>query len=204
MKQILRGAGALTLAIALAACGGAPASPGAGTSATTSTAGDTGASATSTAGDTSGTSATSTAGSLDSVLGDAASDPRFSTLAGLLQTTGLDAQIEALGPFTLFAPTNEAFAALPAGTLETLAANPSLLQQILLYHVAEGAIRSTDIAGDTTATTAAGEELSISASGGTVTINDTAEVVEADIDAGQGVIHAVDQVLLPPGVALGS
>jgi uncharacterized surface protein with fasciclin (FAS1) repeats len=125
-------------------------------------------------------------------------------LSGLLITTGLDQQLAALGPFTLFAPTNEAFAALPAGSLERLAQNPTLLQQILLYHVANSAIRSTDITGSTTATTAEGQDLTISASGGTVTINGTAEVIEPDINAGQGVIHAIDQVLLPPGVALGS
>jgi transforming growth factor-beta-induced protein len=276
MKQILRGAGAFALALTLAACGGAPASPGAGTSATsgagtagdtsatssagttgtsaagdtsatssagttgtsaagdtsaTSSAGTTGTSAagttgtsaagdtsatssagttgTSTAGDTSatssaGTTGTSTAGTADAVLGDLTADPRFSTLAGLLTTTGLSSQLEALGPFTLFAPTNDAFAALPAGTLDTLAQNPSLLQEILLYHVATGAIRSSDIASATAAPTAAGEDLNITSENGTVTVNGTATVVEADITAGEGVIHAIDQVLVPPGVALGS
>jgi uncharacterized surface protein with fasciclin (FAS1) repeats len=289
MKQIIRGAGAFGLAIALAACGSAPASPGAGstsgttsgadsaatapatgadtsatsasgsgdmmatspsgstgadtsatsasgstgtdsaatapatgadTSATsasgsgstsaTTTSGSAGTSATTTSG-SAGTSATTTSGSAtgttDSVLGAAASDPRFSTLAGLLETSGLSTQLEALGPFTLFAPTNEAFAALPAGTLESLAQNPSLLQQILLYHVAEGAISSEEITSataPTTATTAEGQELQIGVNDGTVTVNGTAEVIDTDIEAGQGVIHVIDEVLLPPGVALGS
>jgi transforming growth factor-beta-induced protein len=180
----------------------------AGTSATSTTGDTAGTSATSTTGGTAGTSATSTTGGTTSGavadLGELASDPRFTTLNGLLTTTGLDQQLATLGPFTLFAPTNEAFAALPAGTLEALSQNPSLLQEILLYHVANESIRSTDISASTTAETVAGEELTVSSSGGEVTINNSARVVEADISAGQGVIHAIDQVLLPPGVALGS
>jgi uncharacterized surface protein with fasciclin (FAS1) repeats len=122
----------------------------------------------------------------------------------LLVSSGLDTQLEALGPFTLFAPSNEAFEALPAGTLESLAQNPSLLQQILLYHVAEGAIRSDDITGSTTATTAEGQDLTISDTGSAITVNETAEIIDTDIEAGQGVIHLIDEVLLPPGVALDS
>jgi uncharacterized surface protein with fasciclin (FAS1) repeats len=184
---------------------------------TTSTAGDT--SATSTAGDTTGTttapgttgtttapdsSATSPSDSAatgESVVSALAADPRFSMLTMLLEDTGLASQLETAGPVTIFAPTDEAFEALPAGTLDTLSQDPLALEQILLFHVAPGALPSSEITADTTAPTLAGEDLSISLMAGEVMVNETATVVEPDISAGSSVVHAIDQVLLPSTVA---
>jgi uncharacterized surface protein with fasciclin (FAS1) repeats len=136
------------------------------------------------------------------VVDAAIADPRFSTLVSLLEATGLSAQLAQAGPFTIFAPTNEAFAQLPAGTLEALAQNPSLLQSILLYHVADGELMASDVATATSAPTKEGSEIEISAQGDSVTLNGTAQVIETDISVGNGVIHVIDQVLLPPNVTL--
>jgi uncharacterized surface protein with fasciclin (FAS1) repeats len=129
-------------------------------------------------------------------------DPQFSTLTGLLSSTGLDEQLAAAGPVTIFAPTDEAFAALPQGTLSALSQDPSMLMQILRYHVAEGAVRTTDITAAESVPTLEGETLTLSISGSTIRVNDVAEVIESDISAGSSVIHAIDQVLLPSTVNL--
>lgn len=138
----------------------------------------------------------------ETILEAAADDPRFTTLVSLLETSGLDSTLSGPGPFTVFAPTNDAFMALPPETLATLSQDPTLLEDILLYHVVDGAILSTDINATTNATTASGAALSVAADNGTVTVNDTAQVVAADIEVGNGVIHAIDSVLLPPDVVL--
>lgn len=131
-----------------------------------------------------------------------AADPRFSTLTTLLEDTGLATQLETAGPVTVFAPTNEAFANMPQGALDALGQDPATLQQLLLFHVAPGTLRSADLSAETTAPTLAGEELQVAAAGGSVTINDAARVIEADIDGGDSVVHAIDQVLLPDTLAL--
>lgn len=120
--------------------------------------------------------------------------PEFSILLGLLGDTELDEALMAEGPFTLFAPTNEAFEALPEGTLESL--TPEELTDILLYHVVEGQYLSTDLEDGQMLETLLGPDLTVSING-EVMIN-TATVVEADIIASNGVIHAIDEVLLPP------
>jgi uncharacterized surface protein with fasciclin (FAS1) repeats len=136
------------------------------------------------------------------VVAAVAADPRFSTLTTLLEDSGLAAQLDAAGPVTIFAPTNEAFAALPPETLTALGQDPTMLQQILLYHVAAGALSSTDLTAESSAPTLAGEDLQVAASSGTVTVNEMAQVIEPDIAAGTSVIHAIDQVLLPSSVAM--
>jgi transforming growth factor-beta-induced protein len=170
-----------------------------GTTGTTTSEGTTG---TTTAGTTTaGTTGTTTTETTGTLLEAIAADPRFSTLAGLLEQSGLAEQLEAAQPVTIFAPSNEAFAALPQSTLEALSQDPTQLQEILLYHVVSGALPSSDITGDTTVTTLAGSDLEISVAGGMVMINGTAQVTEPDMMVGENVIHVIDQVLIPDAAA---
>ncbi len=134
----------------------------------------------------------------------AAKDARFSTLVAALQSTGLDATLAADGEFTVFAPTNEAFERLPAGTLESLDA--ATLRSILQYHVIAGSeVKAAAITDGATPATAQGATLRLDLDGSTVVINGVTQVAIADIDASNGVIHAIDSVLLPvafPGDAV--
>jgi hypothetical protein len=111
--------------------------------------------------------------------------------AGLVET------LKGKGPFTVFAPTDEAFAKLPAGTVEGLLKEPAKLKDILLYHVVAGNVMAADAARLTSANTVLGQPITIKAEGGKVMIND-ATVVIADVKASNGVIHVIDKVLLPP------
>ncbi len=124
----------------------------------------------------------------------------FNTLVAAVQAAGLVDALKGDGPFTVFAPTDDAFAALPEGTVDNLLKpeNKDQLVEILTYHVVPAKVMSGDIAGKTaTAMTLAGSELAIDATDG-VSVND-AHVVTADIEASNGVIHVVDAVILPPG-----
>ncbi|WP_008314003.1 fasciclin domain-containing protein [Leptolyngbya sp. PCC 6406] len=134
----------------------------------------------------------------------AASDESFSTLVTALEAAGLDEVLAGEGPYTVFAPTNEAFAALPEGVLEELLLpeNQALLTQILAYHVVPAEVLSADVTSGE-APTAAGVPLSITVDDTTGEIMiDEATVIQADVLASNGVIHGIDQVLLPPDVAL--
>lgn len=122
-------------------------------------------------------------------------DARFSTLVTALEAAGLDDELTTGGPFTLFAPTNTAFAALPAGVLDDILADPDLLEAVLLYHVASGSTLSSELTDGQNITTLQGQQVTVSING-TVDIND-ATVVQADIEASNGVIHAIDGVLVP-------
>ena len=121
----------------------------------------------------------------------------FTTLVAALEATDLVGTLssQGKGPFTVFAPTDEAFAKLPAGTVESLLANPEALKKILLYHVVAGDVRAAQVVNLNTATTVNGQNLTISTSGG-VKVND-ANVVLTDVLARNGVIHVIDTVLLP-------
>ena len=124
----------------------------------------------------------------------------FTTLASLLETTGLVDTLKGDGPFTVFAPTHEAFEALPEGTLETLGQpeNADQLESILLYHVAEGETMSSDLSDGQEITTVEGSTLIVSIDdSGTVQVGG-ATVTQADIEASNGVIHVIDTVLTPP------
>jgi uncharacterized surface protein with fasciclin (FAS1) repeats len=122
----------------------------------------------------------------------------FTTLAAALDAAGLVETLKGEGPFTVFAPTDEAFAALPAGTVDALLADPTGdLTQILLYHVVPGKVMSTDLSDGMTATTVQGSDITITIADGAVKIND-ATVVTADIETSNGVIHVIDAVILPP------
>ena len=125
----------------------------------------------------------------------AASNDSFSTLVTAIKAAGLVDTLKSDGPFTVFAPTDEAFAKLPEGTLESLLADKEKLTQILTYHVVSGKVSSSQAARLTSATTVQGGNLAIDSSNG-VTING-AKVVQADIEASNGVIHVIDTVLIP-------
>jgi transforming growth factor-beta-induced protein len=122
----------------------------------------------------------------------------FTTLLKAATAAGLVETLQSAGPFTVFAPTDEAFAALPEGTLDALLADPEALKKVLLYHVVEGKVTSDQIVGMTTVTSVEGSPIAISVKDGTVYLNDSAKVVTADVMTSNGVIHIIDAVLLPP------
>lgn len=119
----------------------------------------------------------------------------FKTLAAALQAAGLVETLKGKGPFTVFAPTDEAFAKLPDGTIEALLKDKEKLTAILTYHVVPGAVKAADVVKLDSAKTVQGQSVSIDAADG-VKVND-AKVVKADIVCSNGVIHVIDTVLLP-------
>ena len=123
---------------------------------------------------------------------------QFKTLAAALQAAGLVETLKGQGPFTVFAPTDAAFAKLPAGTVESLLKpeNKAKLTAILTYHVVLGKVMAADVAKVKDAKTVQGGSVKVNAMGGKVTI-DGANVVTADIAASNGVIHVIDTVLMP-------
>jgi len=127
----------------------------------------------------------------------ASGDPQFKTLTKALTVAGLVPTLQGKGPFTVFAPTDAAFAALPKGTLDDMLkpANKAKLTKILTYHVVSGAVLSTSLkSGDVP--TVEKSKLKVVVKGGKVTV-DEANVVKADIKASNGVIHVIDKVLMP-------
>lgn len=131
------------------------------------------------------------------VLDVAAETPEFSTLVNVLDAAGLTETLRGDGPFTIFAPTNEAFARLPEGELDALLADRSVLARILSYHVVPGSFTTADISADMTGfTTLTGDELPITQEG----VGDAA-VTAVNIPASNGVVFAIDTVLTPPEVS---
>lgn len=122
----------------------------------------------------------------------------FNTLATALKAAGLVDTLKGPGPFTVFAPTDEAFAKLPAGTLADLLKpeNKQKLVSILTYHVVPGSVKSNEVVKMTSAKTVQGQSLKISTQGGAVMV-DGAKVAKTDIMASNGVIHVIDSVILP-------
>ncbi|WP_299024088.1 fasciclin domain-containing protein [uncultured Thermanaerothrix sp.] len=131
----------------------------------------------------------------------AVADGRFSTLVTALQAAGLVETLAGEGPFTVFAPTDEAFAKLPKETLESLLkpANKDQLIKVLTYHVVAGKVMAADVVKLSEAQTVAGEPVSIKVEGNKVFVND-AQVILTDIEASNGVIHVIDTVILPPSM----
>ena len=125
----------------------------------------------------------------------------FKTLAKALDAAGLVKTLEGPGPFTVFAPTDEAFAKLPAGTVENLLKpeNKEKLRRILTYHVVSGKVMAADVVKLQTAKAVSGDTLTVQAQGGTVRV-DAARVTKTDIAASNGVIHVIDAVMLPKGL----
>jgi uncharacterized surface protein with fasciclin (FAS1) repeats len=122
----------------------------------------------------------------------------FGTLLTAATEAGLVETLKGEGPFTVFAPTDAAFAALPAGTLDGLLANKEALKKVLLYHVVAGKVTSDQVVGLTEAASVEGSPIKISVVDGKVMLNDSATVVTPDVEASNGVIHVIDQVILPP------
>ncbi len=122
----------------------------------------------------------------------------FKTLVTALKAAGLVSALEGKGPFTVFAPTDEAFAKLPPGTLQDLLKpeNKQKLAAILTYHVVPGRVLASQVMGMTSAKTLNGQTLSIAVSNGAVMV-DNAKVVKTDIRCTNGVIHVIDSVMLP-------
>lgn len=124
---------------------------------------------------------------------------QFNTLAQALTAAGLVDVLKGDGPFTVFAPTDDAFAALPAGTLETLLKpeNIDQLKAVLTYHVVAGKVLAADVVGLSEATSVQGSNIAVTVDGGAVKVNQ-ANVTATDIMTSNGVIHIIDAVILPP------
>ena len=121
----------------------------------------------------------------------------FNTLVAAVKAAGLVDTLKGAGPFTVLAPTDEAFAKLPAGTVDALLKDPAKLKDILLYHVISGKEMAADVTGMKSAKTVEGKMVRIKVDGSTVMINN-ATVVKTDIACSNGVIHVIDTVLMPP------
>ncbi len=131
-----------------------------------------------------------------SVADTIAATPELSTLNSLMVNAGLTDTLKSAGPFTVFAPTNAAFAKVPAKTLDDLAKDPAKLKAVLTYHVVSGKVMAADVKNGN-AKTVNGANLALSKSGDFVTVED-GMVQKADISATNGVIHIIDSVLMPP------
>jgi len=129
---------------------------------------------------------------------DTAIAGKFTTLVAAVKAAGLVETLKGTGPFTVFAPTDEAFAKLPAGTLESLLKPESKtkLQNILKYHVVAGKVMASDVVKLHSAKTVEGQEVKIAVVNGAVTV-DNAHVTKTDVGTSNGVIHVIDAVLLP-------
>ncbi|MEZ4592725.1 MAG: fasciclin domain-containing protein [Chloroflexota bacterium] len=139
---------------------------------------------------------------MNSIVDIAVADGRFTTLVAAVQAAGLAETLSGEGSFTVFAPTDDAFAALPEGTVDSLLADPEgALTDVLLYHVVDGAVMAETVVTLDSATTLQGEDVTITVTDGSVFLNETTQVIITDIEASNGVIHVIDSVLLPPSMA---
>ncbi|MCU0280301.1 MAG: fasciclin domain-containing protein [Acidimicrobiia bacterium] len=139
---------------------------------------------------------TTTTAPLKDIVDTAVEAGSFTTLVAAVQAAGLVETLKGEGPFTVFAPTDEAFAALPEGTVEALLADIPALTDILLYHVVAGKVMAADVVNLTSATTVQGSDLAIVVEDGKVMINGV-NVITTDIETSNGVIHVIDAVLIP-------
>ena len=129
----------------------------------------------------------------------AVEDGRFTTLVTALEAAGLVETLSGEGQFTVFAPVDDAFAALPEGTVESLLEDPQgALTDVLLYHVVDGKVMAEDVVGLTAAPTLLGQDIAVAVDGdGQVFLNGTVQVIITDVEASNGVIHVIDAVLIP-------
>ncbi len=132
---------------------------------------------------------------MKNIIETAITNPDFSTLVTAIKAADLVETLSGTGPFTVFAPTNEAFAKIPAETLNAVLADKAKLTSILTYHVVAGKVMSEDVVKISKAMTVEGSEVNIDASNG-VMVND-AKVTAVDIECSNGVIHVIDTVLMP-------
>ena len=128
--------------------------------------------------------------------------PVLSTLVTAIETANLAPTLKGPGPFTVFAPTNAAFDKLPEGVLADLLANPDILADILTYHVVSGNVLSSDLSTGDVNTLLSGKSISVEVDGSSVTLNGLASVIGADVLASNGVVHLIDEVLIPPDFEL--
>ncbi|NVJ58803.1 MAG: fasciclin domain-containing protein [Gammaproteobacteria bacterium] len=133
-----------------------------------------------------------------SIVEVASSNEDFSTLVAAVKAAGLVDTLAGKGPFTVFAPTNEAFAKLPEGTVESLLKpeNKDKLVAILTYHVVPGKVKAKDVIGLSKATSVQGSDIKVSTKDGAVMV-DNAKVIKTDLMANNGVVHVIDTVILP-------
>lgn len=143
-----------------------------------------------------------TAPPADTIAGILSNQANISTLRGLVEAAGLESALSEAGPYTLFAPTDAAFAALPDSTLQSLLTNPELIREILTYHVTTGALGQSELSSSSQLTTLQGALLNVSGSGNTIMLNNNATVTGSAIQTSNGTIYLIDTVLLPPGVTL--
>lgn len=134
---------------------------------------------------------------MNNIVEIAVADGRFKTLVAAVTAAGLADTLMGAGPFTVFAPTDDAFAKLPKGTVEGLLKDTPKLKDILLYHVVSGKVMAADVAKLSTAKTVEGKPVTFKVDGNKVMVND-AQVIIADLPASNGVIHVLDKVILPP------
>ena len=134
-----------------------------------------------------------------SIADTAARTPQLATLSKLINDAGLADTLRGTGPYTVFAPTDEAFKAVPAATLEALGKDKERLKAVLAYHVIAGQVMSADVKNGP-AKTLQGGNVALSKSGTFVTVED-AVVTQADVPATNGVVHLIDRVLMPPAAA---
>ena len=127
----------------------------------------------------------------------AVEDGRFTTLVAAVTAADLVDTLKSEGPFTVFAPTDDAFAKLPEGTVEGLLADIPTLTNILLYHVVSAKVMASDVVGLSLAEAVSGESIDIEIRDGVVYLNGNAQVIITDIEASNGVIHVIDAVILP-------
>jgi transforming growth factor-beta-induced protein len=134
---------------------------------------------------------------MNTIVEIAVADGRFKTLVAAVTAAGLADTLKSAGPFTVFAPTDDAFGKLPKGTVEALLKDVPKLKDILLYHVVPGKVMAADVVKLTSAKTVEGKPVTIKVSAGKVFVND-AQVIITDVKASNGVIHVLDKVILPP------
>lgn len=128
----------------------------------------------------------------------ASSNPQFSTLVSLIKEAGLVSALSAKGPYTVFAPTNAAFKKVPAATLAQLKANPDQLKAVLTYHVLPRQVLAAQVVRLNAAKTLEGSGIKIRTRNGVVRINNNARVTATNVMASNGVIHVINNVLIPP------
>jgi transforming growth factor-beta-induced protein len=133
---------------------------------------------------------------MNTIVDVAQENPELSTLVDALVAAGLTDFLSGPGPYTVFAPTNAAFQAMDPATLNTVISTPSLLTALLQYHVSNGKVMSTDLSNGSVPTLLAGQNIEVNVDDGVV-LNGSSNVTEADVDADNGVIHIIDEVLLP-------
>jgi uncharacterized surface protein with fasciclin (FAS1) repeats len=201
-KQILTTATAFVLSWALFSCSGSGTTSESGPDSVANAATGTGTGNTATAAGTDSMATTNAAtngpAASKNVVENAVASPDHTVLVQAVQAAGLDGTLSGAGPFTVFAPTNGAFAKLPAGTVDNLLKqeNKNQLTKILTYHVVPGSIQSAALKDGQKVKTVQGEELTVRIKDGKVMIND-ATVSAADIQSSNGVIHVIDGVLMP-------